>query len=201
MSNVSKQIITTAKSLPRTKTEREEDRKSIQNLLLTGKEALEISKILSLPIATVMADIQVISQRWEGNTPNISRAKAEQVATLRLLRKELFDAWEASKKLTKTTTSNTQSMRGDRSEVIEETTPGDPKYIELIMKNMEQEAKLCGLNSPQKVDVESKNLNVNVDVKGEVLQMIERAARNSQKNNQTIQELENTKLIGPVIDE
>lgn len=131
-------------------------------------------------LASVQADISKLRNVMRKKTlGNLEELRATELAKLDLVEREAFIAWEASKKnkrkqqstsTAKTTKTINYDSSGeiDNSEsagltpdelqatVIEETSSGDPRNLEIILKTISLRAKLTGLANMQTAVVGSQ---------------------------------------------
>lgn len=183
--------------IKRTKNEVENDRDAIKGLILKNKSPKEISQELGIPYPLVVSDLNAISKRWQEAVIDLDISKAEQLEKLNLLEKELWASWEKSKTETRKSTLTARSQAGsqnprDRTEEIIEETPGDVRYIEQIMKIIQERNKLLGIYAAVKTQAELTIKRDDKAIREEVLNIIEDARQRALKNADIINTIETT---------
>ena len=111
---------------------------------------------------TVFMDIQQVLVEWKKERfKDIDNYMQLELKKLDKMEVELWQAWENSKgskrktKIKNGTINNGIATGGELAERTLETTDGDPRYLDLLLKVQERRAKLLGYNAPVKVDVYS----------------------------------------------
>ena len=129
----------------------------------------------SYSLRTVHKDVQALLEEWRGTRiENIDHAVQLELERIDDIIREAWEAWEKSKQdADKTRTKQTGvprqpdeeegngGSRGDGEIVTiqlertseEQTNCGDPRYLEVIHKNLTERRKLLGLYSPEKREV------------------------------------------------
>jgi hypothetical protein len=129
---------------------------TISDLYASGWRLIDIAEHLNLSTNTISADLNIIRARWlEKQTMNFSERQALELEKLDKMERELWEAWEKSKKGLKRKTGteiareNARGQSTERIRTIEELDqPGDVKYLELIHKVIAQRSKMLGLDAP-----------------------------------------------------
>lgn len=116
----------------------------------------------SVTYKTVFMDIQQVLAEWKKERfKDIDNYMQLELKKLDKMEVELWQAWENSKgskrktKIKNGTINNGIATGGELAERTLETTDGDPRYLDLLLKVQERRAKLLGYNAPVKVDVYS----------------------------------------------
>ena len=116
----------------------------------------------SVTYKTVFMDIQQVLAEWKKERfKDIDNYMQLELKKLDKMEVELWQAWENSKgskrktKIKNGTIKNGIATGGELAERTLETTDGDPRYLDLLLKVQERRAKLLGYNAPVKVDVYS----------------------------------------------
>lgn len=111
---------------------------------------------------TVFMDIQQVLADWKKERfTDIDNYMQLELRKLDKIEVELWQAWENSKgskrktKIKGGAINNNIASGGELAERTLETTDGDPRYLDLLLKVQERRAKLLGYNAPVKVDVYS----------------------------------------------
>lgn len=117
----------------------------------------------SITYKTVFMDIQQVLAEWKKERfKDIDNYMQLELKKLDKMEVELWQAWENSKgskrktKIKNGTINNGIATGGELAERTLETTDGDPRYLDLLLKVQERRAKLLGYNAPVKVDVYSE---------------------------------------------
>lgn len=150
---------TEPKAPKRSPDERERDLAITAELHLKGWRQIDIADRLGLSQSTISNDIAEIRQRWrERQAVAIDEALSREIANIALMERELWEAWEASKRTRRRVVQeserqrnkdgqpegNAQMVQVGQKVTVEERT-GDPRYIEKLQWCSEQRAKLYGL--------------------------------------------------------
>jgi len=105
----------------------------------------------------VYYDIKRMLMKWKReNLDSIEVYLLKELKKLDAIEVEAWEAWEMSKK-EKTRKKMQPAMDGDNAldcvELIEETTAGDPRYLDLLLSVQQRRAKLLGLDAPTRIDL------------------------------------------------
>lgn len=157
----------------RTVEQREADKRFCAELFVKGYAYRVIAELLneynhehgleySVTYKTVFMDIQQVLAEWKKERfKDIDNYMQLELKKLDKMEVELWQAWENSKgskrktKIKNGTIDNGIARGGELAERTLETTDGDPRYLDLLLKVQERRAKLLGYNAPVKVDVYS----------------------------------------------
>lgn len=157
----------------RTVEQREADKRFCAELFVKGYAYRVIAERLneynhengldySVTYKTVFMDIRQVLAEWKKERfKDIDNYMQLELKKLDKMEVELWQAWENSKgskrktKIKNGTINNGIATGGELAERTLETTDGDPRYLDLLLKVQERRAKLLGYNAPVKVDVYS----------------------------------------------
>lgn len=153
----------------RTPEQRENDLVFCTDLFLRGYSYRQIADLLNqrnakmgldyaiVPPMRVYKDLKQLLINWKReHEENIDLYITKELSKLDKIEAELWDAWERSKK--RIVSKIRQSgLKTERSETF----AGNPRYLDLVLSVQQRRAKLLGLDSPVKVDLQ--NVNVSVD--------------------------------------
>lgn len=155
----------------RTKEQIESDKVFCADLFVKGYAYREIAKRLNeynrergldyeITYKTVYYDIDKVLQEWKKERfETVDNYIQLELKKLDKMEVELWQAWETSKGSKKKTkikggiVEDGIASKGELAERTLETTNGDPRYLDLLLKVQERRAKLLGYNAPVKVDV------------------------------------------------
>ena len=155
----------------RTVEQREADKAFCANLFVKGYTYRQIADKLNeanrengleytVTFKTVFNDINAVLAEWKKQQfTDISNYMQLELKKLDKIEVELWTAWENSKgskrktKIKNGTINNGIATGGELAERSLETTNGDPRYLDLLLKVQERRAKLLGYNAPMKVNV------------------------------------------------
>lgn len=155
----------------RTVEQREADKAFCANLFVKGYTYRQIADKLNeanrengleytVTFKTVFNDINAVLAEWKKQQfTDISNYMQLELKKLDKIEVELWTAWENSKgskrktKIKNGTINNGIATGGELAERSLETTNGDPRYLDLLLKVQERRAKLLGYNAPLKVNV------------------------------------------------
>ncbi len=148
------------------KKEIEARRANIASLYLKGKTGREIAQDVGVTPSQVSQDLKIIVKRWqESAIEDISKKKAQDLAELLQVKKELWEAWEKSKESTKKRKKRYQGEKlvSEETEAIERL--GDPRYISEMLQTQKQIAELLGYHADTKLTLDYDRLtNDQLDV-------------------------------------
>lgn len=154
--------------------ERDRDLREIARLYVRGYKRTEITEIINkqyppekqLTHRTIEVDLQQLLQEWRADAVReIAEKHAEQLGKLQEVEKELWLAWEKSKEIREVIITEAVGGGGGkqsegapigrrhRVQTRREQAIGDPRYLEGVMKVIEQRSKLLGLNQPEKLEI------------------------------------------------
>lgn len=155
----------------RTVEQREADKAFCANLFVKGYTYRQIADKLNeanrengleytVTFKTVFNDINAVLAEWKKQQfTDISNYMQLELKKLDKIEIELWTAWENSKgskrktKIKNGTINNGIATGGELAERSLETTNGDPRYLDLLLKVQERRAKLLGYNAPMRVNV------------------------------------------------
>ena len=136
----------------RTAIQRERDRSTISELYLRGWTQLKIAEFLELSQSQVSRELSKIKARWQAEaTQNYGLLIAEQLHRLSMLESESWQAWERSQVTKEQSLSEKMAEAasgGDAKTKIQrrtETRIGDPKFLETLIKCLQERSKLLDL--------------------------------------------------------
>lgn len=155
----------------RTVEQREADKAFCANLFVKGYTYRQIADKLNeanrengleytVTFKTVFNDINAVLAEWKKQQfSDISNYMQLELKKLDKIEVELWTAWENSKGSKRKTKIKGGGINdgiatgGELAERSLETTNGDPRYLDLLLKVQERRAKLLGYNAPLKVNV------------------------------------------------
>lgn len=155
----------------RTEEQKADDLQFCTRLFLMGYKYADISRMLNCHImergdsytitgASIFYDMKKLLNEWKKESfDNIEEHVKKEVHKLDLMEYELWVAWEASKtgKIRKKSSSrpSRDELKDsyDTNETTTETSPGNPRFLQLILEVMQRRAKLLGFDAPVKIDV------------------------------------------------
>lgn len=155
----------------RTVEQREADKAFCANLFVKGYTYRQIADKLNeanrengleytVTFKTVFNDINAVLAEWKKQQfSDISNYMQLELKKLDKIEVELWTAWENSKGSKRKTKIKGGGINdgiatgGELAERSLETTNGDPRYLDLLLKVQERRAKLLGYNAPMRVNV------------------------------------------------
>jgi len=112
-------------------------RATIARLYLKGYSGQEIASKVGVSESQVSRDIKAVAELWrETALQDIGERKAQDLAELALVRRELWSAWYSSKKR-----------------------KADPRFMSEILKALKQSSELLGYHGSQKIRIDYENLS------------------------------------------
>ena len=177
------------KSAPKRSTiEIEQDREAFSERSLKGWTIRQIAEWVgenrkyTLSIKTVCTDIQAVRKKWlEDSKDNMGELMAKKMATLELMEAEAWAGYKRSLRgVSKIKNSNADGGSDEAVQYLkdgefdkkgkQEYEPGerdgDPKWLDTILKIIERQCKLKGLDAPEKVQVSKGSSFSEVQIDG-----------------------------------
>jgi hypothetical protein len=170
----------------RTPLQRDRDRKRIAEMYLKMMTMYQISDELKLSVGMVQRDLTYIRQQWvKDATLAFDERKSIEVARIDWVEKEATEAWHKSKLAAEQKQSEVvshdvtlkdgqkitnKSSRVRKSEIGQN---GDPRYLSVIQKCIDQRSQIFGLyNAPDKTTTMSITI---ANVAPDLIQSLQRA--------------------------
>ena len=154
--------------LSRTEEEKQRDYLEIAPLMIMNTPIRAIVEILkeneersyTLSQTQVHRDTKAILQQWQEERKDfIDLLMDKELAKLDLIEREAWGAWQESKKGEKTTkieggeVINGQVSSGKIKERTMKSTPGDPRYLDMVQKCIDKRVEILGFAAAKKIDV------------------------------------------------
>lgn len=144
------------KTTHRTPGEIQEHLNIIARMYLRGNSIRQIVDFINAEskrktsIRTVHNDIQTLLVEYkEQRIVELEDAQRVELAKLNEVEKTAWEAWERSKqKETQTDKSVTGEKARTESGTTKEETPGDPRFLQLVMNCIDKRCKILGLDAP-----------------------------------------------------
>lgn len=149
------------------KHERERIKAEIARLRIQGKSQPEIGRILGgMTRQAISYHWRKIEDEWKRSSQaDIALYKGKQLDEITILREEAWAAWKRSQEDAEMQMSKMKQGAGSgpqqESQLRKEGQVGDPRFLQVVEWCNEREAKLLGLDAPQKTaltDKEGKDL-------------------------------------------
>lgn len=138
----------------RTPAQRTRDLVRTAQLYLQGATQLEIAQEIGVSRVQITQDLKEIRAWWQQRTSmDLEAFKAEQLAKLDNLERELWAGWTASKNpivsntVSETTAGANPGKTRSRKEI---TSAGDPRFMFGILECIEKRCRILGLHAPTK---------------------------------------------------
>lgn len=161
----------------RTEEQRAYDMAFCTNLFLRGYTYREIADKLNeeltrkgmgytITFATVYYDLKQKLIEWKRESlNNIDDYITQELKKLDKIETELWEAWEASKSGKKRTKNRIEKGKGTPAytEDTNETTCGNPRYLDLLLSVQQRRAKMLGFDKPLKVEIPGINAATDED--------------------------------------
>jgi hypothetical protein len=135
----------------RSKAQRENDLALIAELSLQGWTIRKIGEYLELHPSVIHRDLDEIKSRWKAESIESHQLYvSKELHRFSILESELWDGWQHSKQPKQLTLEEQMnSAVGDAGKVKTQTRtesrPGDPRYLEAVLKVIEQRSRLLDL--------------------------------------------------------
>lgn len=127
-------------------------REEVAQNCLDGKTIRQIAESLKLSVGTICNDLKTIRDEWQEHAQeSISRQKALLLARINHLETMAYEAFENSKGEQAISTQRGKGKTGSSSlEIIKQEvrrySPGDPRFLQIIVDCIAQKCRLLGLN-------------------------------------------------------
>ena len=132
----------------------------VVELTTRGYTEGEIASELSISRSMVHYWKDRARQIWKENiAEQVDTMAGQQLAELRAIKQEAWSEWRRSRLVRKKTSKkNVDSTKNNRTEnvEVEEGRLGDPNYLNVILGALQREAKLLGIDAPDKFEVDLK---------------------------------------------
>jgi transposase-like protein len=144
--------------------EQAERRRAVAERYVRGQTQCQIARALEIAQGTVSKDLTALRKEWlAASIGDVGARKAEELARLDAAEREFWAAWEQSKaerqstrtrRRTKPTVNKDgQAVAGgeDEAEFRKEQRDGNPKFLEGILRCIQQRCEILGVNAPTKI--------------------------------------------------
>lgn len=131
-------------------------RQQVAARYLRGEYQSQIAYDLGLTQAQISLDLKAIRAEWlKSSLRDFDALKSEQLAKIDAAEAEAWAAWERSKIVREITVTEATdgALPSRKATMRKEAQVGDPRFLERILKCVEQRCALLGLNAPQKLDL------------------------------------------------
>lgn len=139
---------------PQTKQHEVEERRHIvAEMYCKGYTQAEIAVRIGRTTKTVGRDLEAVRCAWlESSVRDFDQARADELAKIDRVENEAWRAWDRSQKDREKRIAGT--VDGKESTRLErEGQSGNPSFLELVRKCVEQRCKLLGLDAPQRTEI------------------------------------------------
>lgn len=128
-------------------------RTAVAEYYLKGMSTAQIASKINLSRWVVTTDLQFIRNEWKAARVGfIDQAVLEQLEKIDQLEREAWEAWERSRLPTKSTTITEGDDGNTVTKIERRESAGDPRFLALVDKQVEQRRKLLGLDAPVKTE-------------------------------------------------
>jgi DNA-binding transcriptional regulator LsrR (DeoR family) len=135
-----------------------ERRVKVAELYLHQKTQSEIAQIVGVNQGTVSTDLKAIQKQWrESAIVDLNEAKRRELERIDQVERAAWDSYERSLNPVIVMIERSESRNQAKRETQETTQAGDPRFLSIIQKCIEQRIKLLGLQEP--------DVQVNVEVR------------------------------------
>ena len=132
-------------------------REQVTEMYLSGLSMMAIAKELHISDMTVCGDLQALRSQWRTNaSDNIAKLTQKELSSIDWVEMEATKAWTRSvgihKKTIKKEGTSAGVQGGSYDETVEhkEELAGDPRFLDIIAKCVDQRCKILGLIAPVK---------------------------------------------------
>lgn len=121
----------------------------VADLALRGYSPHQIAQATGLTAKQVGQDLNVIRQAWRNERRNkASEWMGEELAKLALIEREAWESWEDSKQELIALTPQPGDTGEEQYQLVKK--PGDPRYLDMVLKCITDRGKRLGLYAPEK---------------------------------------------------
>lgn len=133
-----------------------ERRSKVIKLYIQRWTQSEIASHLGVSQVCIHKDIKAIQKEWrDANLEQLSEMKFEELQRIDLLERQAWEGYMESKTYTKVVqVGGRKDKRPSQVRQTNETGGGDPRFLQIISRCIEQRAKLLGLNEPELLKVD-----------------------------------------------
>lgn len=135
--------------------------KQVAHMYLIGKTQREIAAVVGVSQIQVSRDLKAIHEMWRREAIiDMHGVKMKELARIDALEREAWDAWIESKNGTKRNKKTAMRKKGrdksdnffeqDEDEVL--SSPGDPKFLDIVSKCIKQRVDILGIKAPEVTD-------------------------------------------------
>lgn len=135
--------------------QREADKVTIARMSLQGKSLQEIANFLELDRSMVGRELKAIRSEWKvSSLRDFDESRGQQLAELKILKSELWQAWQESKAAKESTLKEQINSLGSGTDEADKRTKiatrqqsatGDAAYLSGVLACIKEESKLLGL--------------------------------------------------------
>lgn len=135
-------------------------RVAVAEYYLKGMSISQIASKINLSRWVVTTDLQFIRNEWKAARVGfVDQAVLEQLEKIDQLEREAWAAYERSCRPAKSTTITEDDDGNTVTKIERRESAGDPRFLALVDKQVEQRRKLLGLDAPVKTE---SNINATV---------------------------------------
>ena len=132
---------------PQKKVQIEHRRTQVADLYAKGWKQAAIAGEQGVSQATISSDLKAIRKEWmESRVRNTDEAIEEGLKCLDAVEREAWDAWQRSQEPA-ATTRIIQKNGEKRAEKTVRERPGDPQFLQIVLRVLEKRGKLLGLDA------------------------------------------------------
>lgn len=133
--------------------EREQQLVTIAERILKGESQYSIAKDLGVSQQQISNDMKEVKRRWNERTMEAyGEHVARQLAEITIVKRNAWDGWEKSRgakrwaKASAKGATNASTPAFTEKQTGEEQRDGNPQFLDVVMRAMEKEARLLGLD-------------------------------------------------------
>ena len=126
-------------------------RHQVAELYLSGKYQVEIARLVGCSQQQVSLDLKAVQQQWlAASVRDFDAVKAQEIAKLDHIEREALEAWALSRQPREVTVTKRITGKDPRDEASirrEHTPQGDPRFLQVAQRCVEQRCDLLGLST------------------------------------------------------
>lgn len=145
---------------PRSQSERVKDRVVTARLYRMGYKQQEIAEKIERSQGTVSRDLAYLQKQWKVETEKVyALARAEQLDEYVSLKREYYEAWDASKTTVTIRGAAVESGEDGMAIITQKEGPGEPSFLQGVERMRDRIDRFWGLNAPELLALVDQDFN------------------------------------------
>lgn len=131
-----------------------ERRRRVADLYLQKHKQVDIAIRLGVSESVISKDLKIIQQEWaEQRVFALDQRKLLELESIDRTEREAWTAWDRSKgpiEISEATLDGSKAPDKGRARRVTKSTAGDPRFLLIVLRCIEQRCKILGLEAPTK---------------------------------------------------